>query len=76
MKPSEPAERSRSRLLLWPRWVPVVETHSPFLRQRTLSHRTSSSRKDGHPWLLDSLMNAAHERPIGARKSGAPVTQS
>ena len=49
---------------------------SPFLRKRTLSQTTSSSLKLGQPCLIDSFLNSEKVLPIGARKSGLPLTLS
>ena len=34
---------------LWPRWVPVKLTVSPFFKALTLSQTTSESLNEGHP---------------------------
>ena len=61
---------------LCPKCVPVRDTVSPFLRHRTLSQTTSSSRKEGHPWTFDSFTNCSKDRPRGATKRAFPVTLS
>lgn len=61
---------------LWPRCVPSNDTVSPFGRQRTFSQTTSSSRKLGQPWSIDSSLNWVSVLPMGATNSGFPVTES
>jgi hypothetical protein len=62
---------------LCPKCVPSAETASPVaLSTRMFSQTTSWSRNEGQPWVLLSEMNSAIERPIGATKSGLPVTLS
>jgi hypothetical protein len=47
---------------LCPRCVPAVDTVSPLVNTRTLSHTTSSSRNDGQPCFRDSSSNASNVR--------------
>jgi len=57
---------------LCPRWVPVRETVSPFLRARTASQLTSWSLNDGHPCDKLSSLQSSKDLPTGALNNSAP----
>ena len=62
---------------LCPRWVPSKLTASPLFKTRTpLSHTTSLSLNEGHPWLTDSLIKSSKDLPLGATNSSFPVLLS